>query len=93
MKNTLTEMKNNLQRINSRVDETENQISNLEYMEENKKCNQNSKKKKESKKMWIVQRTSGTTSRLPTFALGVLDRREQEIENLFEKMTENFRNW
>ena len=33
MKDTLTETKNNLQGINSRVDEAENQISNLEYKE------------------------------------------------------------
>ena len=31
MKDTLTEMKNPLQGINSTVDEAENQISNLEY--------------------------------------------------------------
>ena len=34
MKDTLIEMKNNLQGINSRVDEAENQINNLEYQEE-----------------------------------------------------------
>ena len=33
MKDTLTEMKNNLQGINSRVYEAKNQISNLEYKE------------------------------------------------------------
>ena len=33
MKVTLTEMKNNLQRINSRVDAAENQISDLEHKE------------------------------------------------------------
>ena len=33
MKDTLTEMKNNLQVINSSVDETQNQISDLEYKE------------------------------------------------------------
>ena len=31
MKDTLTEMKNNLQGINSRMDEAKNQISDLEY--------------------------------------------------------------
>ena len=45
MKDTLTEMKNNLQGINSRVHEAENQISDLEYKEQ-KTPNQNSKKKK-----------------------------------------------
>ena len=33
MKETLTEIKNNLQGINSRVDETKNQISDLEHKE------------------------------------------------------------
>ena len=33
MKDTLSEMKNNLQEINSRVDKAEKQISNLEYKE------------------------------------------------------------
>ena len=33
MKNTLTEMKNDLQGINSREDEAKNQISNLQYKE------------------------------------------------------------
>ena len=44
MKDTLTEVKNNLLRINSRLDDAENQISNLEYKEA--KNSQNSKKKK-----------------------------------------------
>ena len=35
MKYTPTEMKNNLQGINSRVDETKNQISDLEYKDQN----------------------------------------------------------
>ena len=33
MKDTLIKINNNLQGINSRVDEAENQISNLEYKE------------------------------------------------------------
>ena len=49
----LIEIKNNLQGNNSRVDEAENKISNLEHKEE-KTTNQISKKKKESKKMRIV---------------------------------------
>ena len=53
MKNTLIEIKNNLQGNNSREDEAENQISVLEHKEA-KNTNQNKKKKKESKKMKIV---------------------------------------
>ena len=57
MKDTLIEIKNNLQGNNSRVDESEKQIlmfqiHDLEHKET--KNNQNNKKKKESKKMRIV---------------------------------------
>ena len=54
MKETLVEIKNNLQGINSRVDEARNQISVLEHKEA-KTTIQNSRKKKElKKKMRIV---------------------------------------
>ena len=46
-KDTLTEIKNNLQGNNSRVDETENQINDLEDKEA-KNNHQNNKKEKES---------------------------------------------
>ena len=52
-KDTLIEIKNNLQGNNSRVDEDENQIHDLEHKEA-KLTNQNNKKKKESKKLRIV---------------------------------------
>ena len=44
MKDTLIEIKNNLQGNNSRVDEAKNQINDLEHKEE-KMFNQNKKKK------------------------------------------------
>ena len=46
MKVALIKIKNNLEGINSRVDETTNQISDLEYKKEKKTHNQDSKKKK-----------------------------------------------
>ena len=50
-KDTLIEIKSNLQGINSRVDEAKNQISDLEYKEaKNKKQYKNCKKKKEYKR-------------------------------------------
>ena len=55
------DIKNNLQGNNSRVDEAENQINDLEHKEA-KTTNQ-----KRIQKMWIVQAASGTTSRGPTF--------------------------
>ena len=48
IKETLIEIKNNLQGNNSRIKEPENQINDLEHKEE-KTLNQNSKKKKELK--------------------------------------------
>ena len=53
MNDTLIERKNNLQGNNSRVDEANKQINDLEHKEE-KTTNQNNKKKKESKKTRIV---------------------------------------
>ena len=46
MKNTITEMKNTLQGISSRVDEAENQINDLEY---NKEKNKQTNKKPQNK--------------------------------------------
>ena len=52
-KDTLIEIKNNLQGNNSTVDEAESQINDLEHKEA-KATNQNNKKKKEFKKMRVV---------------------------------------
>ena len=49
MKNSLIEIKNNLQGNKSRVDEAEDQINDLDH-KETKNNLQNKKKKKESKK-------------------------------------------
>ena len=52
-KDTLIEIKNNLQGNNSRVDEAENQINDMEHKAA-KTTNQNNEKKKEFKNMRIV---------------------------------------
>ena len=52
MKDTLIEIKNNLQGNNSRVDEAENQINDLEHKEGNN--NQSEQEEKGIKKMRIV---------------------------------------
>ena len=67
MKDTLIEIKNNLQRNNSRVDKTENQINDLEYKEA-KTTHEYNKKHKESHKMRIVWVACETTSSIPTFS-------------------------
>ena len=66
LKNKIMEMKNSLEGINSRVDDTEEWISNLdERLEEITQA----KQKKELKRMRTVKGTSGTTSSLLTFTL------------------------
>ena len=71
MKDTPIEMKKNLQGNNSRVDEAENQINDLEHKEAKKKQqqqkkNQNNKKKEESKENEKSASSLWTTSRGPT---------------------------
>ena len=68
MKDILIEIKNNFQKMNSRVHEAKNQINDLEHKEA-KTTNQNNKKKKEFKNKRIQSRATGTTSSIPTFAL------------------------
>ena len=50
MKTALIEIKNNLQGINSRVDEAENQINNLEHKEEKSIQSEHQEEKKNLKK-------------------------------------------
>ena len=66
-KNTRIELKNTLE-INSRLDDTEEWISNLEDRIV-KSSRQNSKKKKEFLEMRIVLKTSRTTSNALKFTL------------------------
>ena len=53
MKDTLMEIKDNLQGINSRVDETKIQISNLEYKEAKNTQSEQQEKKNPLPKMRI----------------------------------------
>ena len=62
MKESLIEIRSNLQEKKSRIDEAKNQINHLEHKEA-KTTNQ-----KRIQKMWIVQAASGTTSGGPIFA-------------------------
>ena len=68
MKDTLIEIKNNVQGNNSRVDEAKNQINDLKYKEaKNNQLEQ--EEKRIPPKMTVVKAVSGTTSRGPTFTL------------------------
>ena len=66
MKDTLIEIKNNLQGNSSSVNDTKIQINDIQHREV-KTTNQN-KKKKESKKAGMVETASATTSRGPILA-------------------------
>ena len=54
MKDTLTEIKNNSQGINSRLDEAENQISDLEYKEAKNTQSELQKRQKNPKPTKLV---------------------------------------
>ena len=95
MKDTLTEIKNNLQGINSRVDEAKNQINDLEY----KEAKNNQSEQQEGKR--IQNNEDSVRSLHDNFKLskmcitGVLERGETEEEtgNVFEEIIkENFPN-
>ena len=83
MKATLTEMKNNLQGINSKVDEAENQISDLECKEAKNTQSEQQKGKRILKNEDSVRSLWDHSSIRITGPLG--GESEQEIENLFEK--------
>ena len=95
MNDTLIERKNNLQGNNSRVDEANKQINDLEHKEE-KTTNQNNKKKKESKKnedsvgsLWDKFKCSN----IRFTGVSKEEEKEQDIGNLFEKIVKgNFPN-
>ena len=85
-KDTLIEIKNNLQGNNSEVDEAENQINNLEHKEA--KINQSEQEEKRIQKNEdSVRSLWNNFKHTNIWVIGVLEGevKEQEIENLFEK--------
>ena len=95
MKDILTEIKNNLQGNNSRVDEAENQINNLEH----KEAKINPSEQQEEKR--IQKHEDSVSSLWDNFKcsniciIGVPEEeeKEQDIGNLVEKiMKENYPN-
>ena len=95
MKNTKTEMKNTLERINSRIDEAENGISNLEdKIAENTQSEQPQEKeiqKQEDSSRGFYDNIKHTN--ILSMQVPEGEEREQGTENLFEEiMTENYPN-
>ena len=88
-------MKNNLQGINSTVDEAKKQKSNLEYNKGKKNPIRITKRKCNPKKWGLCKEHLGQLQSYQCSHHGVQEGKEyeQEIENLIEKiMTENFPN-
>ena len=95
MKGTLIEIKNNLQGVNSSVNEAKNQISNLEYKETKNNQQEEQEKERIPQNKNSVRNLRDNFSHTTNCTMGVPDgeEREQEIGNLFEKiMTEKFPN-
>ena len=91
-KDTLIEIKNNLQGNNSRVDEAENQINDLEH-KEGKNNHLEQKVKKESPQnedsvnnLW----DNFKRSNICIIGLPEGEEKEQEIRNLFEKIMKDY---
>ena len=79
-KNTLIKIKNKLQGINSRVDEAENQISNLEHKEAKKQPIRTTRTKKNLKNEDSV--SSLWTTNIPTFTSQGCQREKKKSKKL-----------
>ena len=90
VKDTLTEMKNNLQGNDSGVDEAENQINDLEYKEGK---NNRSEQQEESRLQKKDDRASRLWDNFEQYNICIIgvpvgEEKEQEIGNLFENDNE-----
>ena len=95
MKDTLIEIKNNLQGNNSRVDEAENQINDLKHKEAKNSQSEQQEEKRVQKNKASVSSPWHNFKHSNSHIIRVLggEEKEQEIGNLFEKvMKENFPN-
>ena len=94
-KDRITEMKNNLQGINSRLDEAEDKISDLEYKEVENTQLEYQKAKRFQELEDNVRSLWDNFKKTNLHIKGVLEgeKREQEIKTCLKKiMTENFLN-
>ena len=96
-KDTLIEIKNNLHGNNSRVDDAENQINDLEHKEAKNNQSEQEKKRIQKKKNEDSISSLWDNFRGPTFICIIVvpegEKKDQEIGNLFEKiMKENYLN-
>ena len=87
IKDTLTEMQNDLQGINDRVDDSKNQISDLKYKESKNTLSGQQKEKRIQKNENCVRSLWGNFKSTHICIMGVPEEKERDqgIENLFEK--------
>ena len=87
MKDTLIEVKNNLQGNNSRVEEAENQINDLEQKEakNNQAEQQEGNRVQRNEENVSSLRDNFKRSNIHIIGMPEGEEREQDIENLFEK--------
>ena len=92
MKDTLIEIKNNLQGNNSRVDEAKNPINDLEHKEaKNNKSEQEAKRIQKNEDNISILWDNSKRSNICITGVPEGEEKQQEIRNLFEKiMKENF---
>nr|KAF6413489.1 hypothetical protein HJG59_009717 [Molossus molossus] len=94
LKEALTEIKNNLHSFNNRVCKSKEQTIDLEYKEAKNAQSEQQKEKRIQRNEDSVRSLWVNFKRTNIHIMGVIEggEREQEIENLFEIMTENFPN-
>ena len=95
-KDTLIEIKNNLQGNNRRVDEAENEINDMEHKEAKNNQSEQQEEKRIQKNEDSIRHLQNNLKRSDIHIIGVPEgeEKEQEIGNLFEKiMKENFPNF
>ena len=95
MKNTISKLKNTVEGINSRIDGAEDQISELEDKVEKDSPKEQEKEKRLRKNKEELRELEDNMKRNNIHIIGIPEKeeKEQEIENLFEKvMVENFPN-
>ena len=94
MKDTLLEIKNNLQGNNSRMDEAKSHINDVENKEAKTSNHGLRARRKKNKKIIRSLWDNFECSNIHIIGVPEEEDKEQEIENLFEKiMKENFPDW
>ena len=95
MKNTISELKNTAEGMKTRLDEADDRIRELEDKVEKNIQKEQEKEKRLRKNEGGLRKMQDNMKRNNIRIIGIPEGEEEEqgIENLFEKMTENFTNF